>query len=397
MDGVPWRQSSQDEVNSSNQEPLNENRFLLRRGRVRLDVERGAVSGALELDANTVRGPQARPIAAEVSYRLRADHDVEGPRALLTLGLVRTPFGFECAEGSRARPFLERSTFVTGLFTQTPYDLGLRFQGAWRFLRLTMALMNGSPLGQTAFAGRDPNQSKDAVGRLGFDADPTSWLHVEGGVSALTGQGFHRGNPTTKDVLVWRDGNEDGIVQTSEIQVVAGSPATASANFSRFALGADLRVQALVPRLGTLAIRGEIVRASNLDRGLFLADPVAQGRDLREFGFSVGLTQALTSYGLLGARYDVYDPDADASQQQGLQLVPRDNTLSTFSVVGALLMPSSPPPSSASTSPSAHPALPGARFLVQYDHRRNALGRGFSGLPTTLADDSLTLRGEVAF
>jgi hypothetical protein len=108
------------------------------------------------------------------------------------------------------------------------------------------------------------------------------------------------------------------------------------------------------------------------------ADPVGAGRDLRELGFHVGVTQELTRYAMIGARYDRYDPDADASEQRALQRVPRDSAFSTVAVTGALRYP------------------PG-RLIFEYDHNTNALGRTAAGVPTTLADDAFTLRGEVTF
>jgi len=38
-----------------------------------------------------------------------------------------------------------------------------------------------------------------------------------------------------------------------------------------------------------------------------------------------------------------------------------------------------------------------ARITLQYDLRKNAIGRGDNGLPTTLSDDSFTVRAEVGF
>ena len=37
------------------------------------------------------------------------------------------------------------------------------------------------------------------------------------------------------------------------------------------------------------------------------------------------------------------------------------------------------------------------RLIAQYDHRTNNQGRDAAGRPTTLADDSFTLRAEVRF
>ena len=73
--------------------------------------------------------------------------------------------------------------------------------------------------------------------------------------------------------------------------MIPGRAATPSQNFSRFAVGADGRIGAVLPRLGNSVAFGEVVWAANLDRGLLPADPVTSGRDLREFGWVVGASQ----------------------------------------------------------------------------------------------------------
>src|SRR5262249_32961587 len=147
------------------------------------------------------------------------------------------------------RFFLERTTTARALFPGT-YDLGFRIGGAYRFLRYAFAVSNGEPVGESSFPGRDPNAAKDFVWRIGVDASPASFLRIRAGVSALSGTGFHQGTPATKDTLIWRDANGDGIVQITEIQVIPGAPATPSQSYHRFALGADLGLTARVPVLG---------------------------------------------------------------------------------------------------------------------------------------------------
>jgi hypothetical protein len=387
IDWVALRQSSQDEVDPSGR-PLNEERFLVRRARLRADVDRGVVAGSLTLDANTVNGPQVRPWGAEVSAKWPATTPAPSPRTDLTAltdksffvvsaGLLPTPFGYEVPESDVQRPFLERSTTSNALFPQS-MDLGVRVLGGYHHVFYSLGILNGDPLGEKAFPGRDPNASKDLVFRLGTAATPLAAVRVAGGISGLTGRGLHRGTPTTKDVLAWRDANEDGVVQAQEITVVPGAAATPSESFSRFALGADLRVSVMMPTLGELALRAEIVRASNVDRGLFVADPVAASRDLREAGFYLGATQELTRWAVVGVRYDRYDPDSDRQDQRALRLVPIDASYRTWSFMACARYDQ-------------------ARVIVQYDLRRNAAGRSASGAPTTLADDSLTVRAEVGF
>src|SRR5207253_2737192 len=68
-----FRQSSENEIDPSTGAPLNENRFVLRRGHLRADAEHHYVLASLEIDANTVNGPQVRPIDAEASVRWPAN------------------------------------------------------------------------------------------------------------------------------------------------------------------------------------------------------------------------------------------------------------------------------------------------------------------------------------
>jgi hypothetical protein len=296
---------------------------------------------------------------------------------MISAGLIQTPFGFEPQEFAIRRPFLEQTTMSEALFPGQ-FDLGFRVLGGFKFVNYALGIMNGAPIGDRTFPGRDPNESKDLTFRVGATSDVTRGLRVEGGFSGLTGRGFHRGRPSTNDQVVWRDLNEDGVVDPLELQALAGAPAEPSETFKRFAVGADLRVTVTLPALGDLQLRGEIVRASNLDRGLFVADPVAATHDLRELGWYVGATQEITRWAQIGVRHDTYDPDADAHEREPFALVPRDLSVSTWSFMAAA-------------------RAPFGRLVAQLDLRKNALGRDAAGAPTTLADDSFTLRAEARF
>ena len=388
IDWVMFRESSQNEVSPSTGEPLNEDRLLVRRARLRLESDQGLVHGAFDLDANTIRGPQVRPWNAEASLKWPTTTVYRGPAAIaqsssaepfviVSAGLLVTPFGFDVAELESQRPFLERTTMSGALVPQS-YDLGLRVLGGYKFVNYALGIMNGDPIGESTFPGRDPNKSKDLVFRLGGSTEVTEGLRFDLGFSGLTGRGFHKGTAPSKDQLVWRDQNEDGQVQQTELQVLAGSPATPSEGFQRFALGADARARLKLPVLGDLSLRAELVRAKNLDRGVFTADPIAASRDLRELGWYVAVTQELTPWALVGIRYDTYDPDADAREQRPFALVPRDSSLSTWTFMATARWKK-------------------ARLVAEYDHRENALGRDVTGAPTTLADDSFTLRAVAGF
>ena len=388
LDWVPYRQSSQDEVNPSSGEPLNENRFTVRRARIRAESDQGLVHGALMIDANTNKGLQVRPWNAEASLKWPTDTPYTRPSAIaqttskgafviVSTGLLITPFGFDVPELENERPFLERATMSNELIPQS-YDLGLRVMGGYKFVNYAFAIVNGDPVGESTFPGRDPNKSKDLTFRVGASDEVIPGLRIDAGVSGLNGRGFHKGNPPTKDQLVWRDANENGIVEQTELSSLPGSPGTPSEGFQRFALGADVRVHVAVPVLGELVLRAELVRAKNLDRGTFAADPIASSRDLRELGWYVGGSQELTRWGMIGVRYDTFDPDADAREQHPFGIVPKDSSISTWCFMGALRYKK-------------------ARLIAEYDHRSNALGRDVSGAPATLEDDSFTLRAVVGF
>ncbi|HEX3771171.1 MAG TPA: hypothetical protein VHV30_09920 [Polyangiaceae bacterium] len=377
IDWVIHSQASQDEVDDSTGLPINQDRFTLRRGHLRLDVDRGPIAGALEIDANTTNGPQVRPIDAEVAFRWPPPSEAEKPIFVASLGLMKIPFGFEVPELDNVRPFLERSTVMRALFPGE-FDLGARLSGGYRSIEWAIALMNGNPIGDAQFPDLAPGKTKELVARLGAHADLGGGVLFEAGVSGDTGLGFHEGTPTTKDVVIWRDDNGDGIVQATEIGVIPGMAATPSQQFRRFAVGADARLTIPIAPLGALAIRAELARAQNLDRGVEPADPVGAGYDLRELGWYVGATQELTRWAMVGVRYDRYDPDQDAREEQAANVVPVDRTYRTLALM-------------------AMARYEGARLLLEYDHNGNALGRDASGAPATLRDDALILRGQVAF
>lgn len=379
-DAVAYRQDAEDELDGATLRPLNEVRFLIRRAHLRAEASWRFLGAAVEVMGTTLRDPPVRLFAAEASFGWPEPRPGSGrrPSVGLSLGLLRVPFGLDLRANAQERFFLERAALARALFPGDN-DLGLVVHGAVWLLRLQLGVMNGHPLGERAFPALDPSAAKDLLGRLGIDAPLPRGVTLAAGVSGLWGTGFHAGTPSTKDSVSFRDLNGDGVVQLSELSPVFGTAATPSQTFGRSALGVDLHLSAPIPRLGRLAIFGEIVWATNLDRGLFLADPVAVGRDLRELGVYVALTQELTRHAQIGARFDRYDPDADADEQLGPARVPVDVSFTTVSVAAAARLP------------------PWGRLVVEYDHQRNALGRTQGGLPTTLNSDALTLRGEVVF
>lgn len=371
-----YNQLSQDQLSPSGS-PLNQTEVFIRRARLRAAIERPWVAGLVEFDGNTVNGPQARIIGAEASVKLPPKFGEPVPLLMATIGLFKIPFGFEVGQSDRDRLFLERSTAEHGLFPGE-YDAGARLMGGWRFVRYVFAIMDGEPIGERSFPLHDPNRAKDFVGRLGVDTPISSSVWLSGGFSALSGTGFHAGTAATKTSVQWVDLNGNGVLDSGEIQVIPGSAALPSSNFSRFGYGADLRLGVDEPALGSSVLYGEVYWAKNLDRGILPADPAAFGRDYRELGLYVGITQDLGPHATVGVRYDFYNPDADSVNH----------------LMGATL------PTAFAYQTVAFAAQWGSswgRLVAEFDLNRNKNGRDLEGNPANLASNAFFLRGQVGF
>jgi hypothetical protein len=369
-------QDSQDQLLQGGA-PLNQDRFLVRRARVSLTGEWEYAAIAMELDANTTSGPQVDLRKAEVSLQYRPDRS-RPPIVMATLGQFDTPFGYELVESPRTRWFMERSTMSRAFWPGEP-DLGVRLAGALGFFRWTIAPINGEPLGEKSpYSLQDPNAAKDVVFRFGLDVKPRDDFQVAGGVSATRGRGFHAGTDATKTTLKWVDANDDGVVQPNELQGTTAQSATPSQNFDRWAAGLDLRAHVRW-WLGVLKVYGELVVGANMDRGLFIANPSPMNgdRDQRELGYFVGITQEIARYGVIGFRYDVYDPNLDASEKRAGSVLPYGQAIKTYSPLFGLVLPDR------------------ARLLFQYDVIRNSLARTTAGVPTNLQANTWTLRLQV--
>jgi hypothetical protein len=354
----------------------NRDRFDIRRARLNASGEWRYAAVMVELDANTVNGPQVDLRKAEASLQYRPDRK-KPPIVIATLGQFDTPFGYEIVEIPRTRWFMEPSTAARALWPGSA-DVGARFAGALGFFRWTIAAVNGHPIAEASpYALQDPISAKDVVFRFGVDVSPRSDFEMAGGVSSERGRGFHAGTDATKSSIQWVDTNGDGRIESNELTSIPGQAATPSQTFARSALGADLRMN-FRSWLGVTKLYGQLVVASNMDRGLFVADPVANGgADQRELGYYVGLVQEIGRYGVVGFRYDIYDPNSDAFDKRRGRLYPYGQAITTYAPLIGVTWPGR------------------TRLAFEYDFIDNALGRDTRGVPTRLKMDTWTLRLQV--
>lgn len=372
-----WAEDSSNQLHDATARPLNRDAFVLRRGRLRAEHATEWTAWVAEADFNTIDGPQAGFRQVEGALHWAGTGPLAGLDLRLGAGVFAIPFGHEVGgERDADRLFTERSTFADALFPGQ-LDVGARLEVAWAPARLVLALQNGEPLAERSYPGQDPNDSKDLTLRIDAAAGLGERVRVAGGLSALTGTGFHPGTTPTKERILWRDLNEDGVVQTSEITTLPPTAGTPSADFDRFGLGADVRVEVHLPVVGPLRLTAEGVLATNLDRGLRPADPVLIGRDQRALGGAVALTQALGPADV-GVRYDVYAPELDRSEVRAGTTVRAEERFTALTVVAGV-------------------RVEAARLVLEYQRLGDALGRDDTGKPADLKNNALKARLQVGF
>jgi hypothetical protein len=369
-------QTSQDQLDA-NGIPLNQNRFLVRRARLRFDRGWDFAFATVEVDGNNANGLAFGLRRAEASLLWRAQDPSAPPLAVLSVGLTDLPFGYELFEPNRTRLFLERTTASRALFPGDT-DFGARIAGAVGFFRYSVGVFDGTPVSDSepSAAGFDPTSEKDVMARFGAETQPTTDLGVSGGLSFLHGTGFHPGTAATQSSLQWQDTNQNGVVDTGELVGLSGAAAKPSQTFNRWALGVDLQARIQTP-IGRGLLYGEAYVGSNYDRGLFVADPVTTGTNLREVGWYVGFLQEVTRYGVIGLRVDAYNPNGDATTPLGGTLLPLDQTITTWSPIAGLILPDR------------------ARLMFEYDHIVNHEGLDSRGVPADIREDQWALRLQV--
>ena len=89
------RQSSQDQLNPTSGQTLNQDRVLVRRARLMVDFDRTYGEGGLEFDGNMVKGATARLLGARASLKLPGHESRDAPLLMGSIGSFRVPFGLE--------------------------------------------------------------------------------------------------------------------------------------------------------------------------------------------------------------------------------------------------------------------------------------------------------------
>ena len=273
-------EESEDELDPSTR--FNFDCFLVRRGRIKLEAR--IFQHALfmmQIDATT-SGVSLRDAVAAIEEPWTAW------KWELAVGLFKNPWGFEVLQSSGDRVFPERSQVARFLFPGER-DVGVRLKGSYGVLNLAFALVNGNPIGESLFPGRDPNSHKDLVGRVGVAAGP-----VEAGVSGYVGTQLLPGSPATEDP------------DTDEVP---------SENVNRLRLGGDVRLKIDIPQVGPfeLLVEGTFAHVADSNRPTSAVDA---------FGGYVGVIQHWKDRFGVAFRFDVLDRNLDVNGDLVMVLEP---------------------------------------------------------------------------
>lgn len=274
--------------------PANNERFYIRRGRLKLTYDGSPTSQAvIYFDGNTASGT-TRNITLLEAYLTLFDPWTAERRHQLSIGQMNVPFGYEIERSSSARELPERSRAENVLFAGER-DRGIKLVSQW-FPRLetVVGVFNGGGVNHPDFPNTDPTRAKDVVAR------------------ARWSQGVF-------DAAVsWYDGK-------NLVPLVGPDVET-----DKTRLGADAQLFYELPVVGGGSLRGEMYSghdvnpdsASTAATGLIAttrvlkpgADPAHLATDV--LGWHVLWVQNLGERFQAAARYEQYDPNTDRDRDQ---------------------------------------------------------------------------------
>lgn len=264
--------------------------FQLRRGRVKFKYEIDPAFFLLQTDA-TQDGVSLKDAYGGLHLPMP-----EGMEMDVIAGLFKIPFGFDMQYSSSHRVFPERAQMVRQLFPGER-DLGVRLDASLLddMIGVQLAVQNGVPLGDEffgAFAEADGDNYKDAT--LHVTVSPMDELTV--GVSGLYGVGTRLGAEV-----------DDPMTPDDE---------TATFDFSRYAVGGELRYTRELGSLGTFDLYGELTYAHNLARKSFAAYPANADANVNVLAWYAAVVQDLGDLFAVGLRFDQFAvQDADTGNR----------------------------------------------------------------------------------
>lgn len=233
--------------------------FFIRRARLKLVYDADPAQFVLQLDAT----PQGGVLIKEgyASLKLPKGFAVDA-------GLQLLPFGYDVGVRSSSDLDLLERYRGAGYWLKGEYDVGVTLRGAYGPINFRGGVFNGN--GVDGGSGRDNDQMKDVIGRVGFD-----FGMVTGGVSGWYGK--------TRDYRV--------------------DPAK---TYDRNRVGADLQVYLNLLPVGGTALKGEFIAGKT---GIGTPTDAGAGLGLAGHAWHATVVQNVTEAFQLAARYEQFVKD----------------------------------------------------------------------------------------
>ncbi|TKC61150.1 porin [Pedobacter hiemivivus] len=290
-----------------NFEKNSQDRFMIRRGRLKIDRSDKYSSIVFQIDA-TQNGVALMDAFIQL-------HRPDSKNLLFTAGLFNRPFGYSIVYSSGYRDFPERARVFQTLMPRER-DIGAMVtfrpdHKMFHFLTAELAVINGS-----GYSARDYDTKKDIVGNLGFKFDSLAnkKLHIGFGGS------FYKGS-VRNDTETYYTSTSNGFVKNT-------SPNNVGSNAKRNYYGGNLQMQ-YDNTFGATSFKAEYVAGTQpgvastssitgpIASQSFAAQP-ATDLYLRPFsGYYLWLSQRIAKSRFTALlAYDVYDPNTDVKESE---------------------------------------------------------------------------------
>ena len=275
-------------------------RFLVRRGRFKLDYDNDLSHYVMEVDVTQngvgikdayvwIREPWLRKVA-------------------MTTGAFYRPFGFEVAYSSGVRETPEQSRLFQTLFPGER-ELGAQIEinseeGLFSYFNVKAGVFNG-----VLNNANENDGNKDYIGRIGFSLPfEEQSLGVDGGLS------LYSGKVTSASKYLFSIDNSSATKQF----MVDSTTSNLGGSYGRGYYGADLQLYYEVPSIGGMSIRGEYITGQQpgTSKSNSFYNPADKGFTpqlyVRNFrGWYLTYIQNIGLKNELLVKYDVLDPNTD--------------------------------------------------------------------------------------
>jgi hypothetical protein len=276
--------------------PANNERFYIRRGRLKVTYDSSPLSQAVIY----FDGGQDRTIRLLEAYVTLLDPWTVRHAHALTAGQMNVPFGYEIERSSSVRELPERSRAENVLFPGER-DRGVKIVSQWTpQLETVVGAYNGGGINHPNFPTTDPTKDKDVVGRIRYS---------QGTIDAAVS--YYDGHNLT--ALTGPDVETDKTRFGADAQFFYEAPMVGGGSLKgEYYSGKESNPDTI--RVYTTTVRDPVTGAATAR--LLKADAPTNHFATDFVGWYVMWVQNIRDHVQLAARYDAYDPNTDAGHDQ---------------------------------------------------------------------------------